>query len=126
MGGSIFSAGSLVGDSALNGQDSALYTPDVFYSSGPDNSNYTDEGQDPTGGSGGNFLGTLDAVVNDAFKAYTISQTPAQYRTISPQSPAALQARANAQSNVNTATLLKIGLIIAVAIGIYLIVKAVK
>ena len=123
MGGSIFSVGSILGDPPLTGQDSSLYTTDVFNSPGNDASQYTDSGQDPTSGSGGNFLSTLDSVVNDAFKAYSISQTPTYGRAISPQSPAALQIQANAARQKSTSQLIVIGGIIVVIVVLYMIFK---
>lgn len=126
MGGSIFSAGSLVGDSPITGQDSSLYTTPVFDSPGNDASQYTDAGQDPTAGTGGNFLSTLDTVVNDAFKAYTVASTPTSYRAAQPGSPAALQAQASlsqAKAQQQNTSLLLIGGIVIVALVLFLIFK---
>lgn len=123
MGGSIFSAGSLVGDSFLNGQDSSLYTPDVSISYPVDNSQYSDAGQDPTSGGGGDFLSTLAQVANDAFKAYTVSQTPTSYRAAAPGSPAYIAARATASQTQTTSTLLMVGGIVIVVVVLFFVFK---
>lgn len=126
MGGSIFSAGSLLGDSPITGQDSSLYTTPVFDSPGNDASQYTDAGQDPTSGSGGNFLSTLDSVVNDAFKAYTVASTPTSYRAAQPGSPAAIQSQAQAtalKSSQQNSQILLIGGILVVIVVLFLLFK---
>lgn len=123
MGGSIFSAGSLLGDGPISGQDSSLYTTDVFNSSGNDASQYTDSGQDPTQGNGGNFLSTLGTVVNDAFKAYSISQTPTSYRSAAPNSPAAIQASSAAATAKTTNTLIMFGGLIVIVVVLYVLFK---
>lgn len=122
-GGSIFSAGSLIGDSTITGQDSSLYTPDVSIDNPPDNSQYSDAGQDPTSGGGGDFLSTLGQVANDAFKAYTVSQTPTSYRAAAPGSPAAIAAKASAAKTQTTTTLLLVGGIVIVALVLYFVFK---
>ena len=123
MGGSIFSAGSILGDGPISGQDSSLYTPSVFDSPGNDSSQYSDAGQDPTSGSGGNFLSTLGSVVNDAFAAYQISQTPTSYRAANPNSPAAMQIRAQTAQQKTTSQLLIIGGVIVIVVVLYLVLK---
>jgi hypothetical protein len=80
-------------------------------------------GQDPTSGGGGNFLSSLSSVVDDAFKAYQISQTPTNYRAASPQSPAALQIQAQAAQSKSTSQMLLIGGIIAIILVLYLVLK---
>jgi hypothetical protein len=122
-GGSIFSAGSLLGDSSLNGSDSSLYTPDVSIDNPVDNSQYDDTGTDPTSGGGGDFLSTLSTVANDAFKAYTVSQTPTSYRAAAPGSPAAIAARAAAAKTNTSSTLLIVGGLVVVVVVLFLVFR---
>lgn len=127
---SIFSPGGMFDGGDIMGADYPSYMSDVQTDgswTAQDVSTYTDAGVDPTIGSGGNWLGTLGNVVNDAFKAYQIAQTPTSYRPAAPTSPAAIAARSQAtlanQQSSQKNNLMMFGVIIVVGIIIYLVVK---
>jgi hypothetical protein len=128
--GSLFGVGSILGDSSINGVNTNPYTctdscggsseGDII-GSPTDSSQYTDSGQDPTSKGGG--LSSLSHVIDDAFKAFTISQTPTSYRAASPQSPAGILARTQASTAQTQSTILTIGAIVIVIVVLFLIFK---
>lgn len=121
--GTLFSPGSILGDTSINGVNYDSYSPDVSIDNPPDASQYTDAGTDPTSGGGGDWAATLGTVVNDAFSAYQIAQTPTAYRAASPGSPAAIAAKAQATQAKTQSTLLMIGGIIVVIVVLYFVFK---
>lgn len=121
--GTLFSASSIMGDSAINGVNSDLYQTDVSIGSPVDNSQYSDAGQDPTSGGGGDWASTFSTVVNDAFKAFSVAQTPTSYRAASPNSPAAIQATAAATASKQQSQMIMFGGIIVVLIVLYMLFK---
>lgn len=125
--GTLFSSGTLLGDTPLNGADQSGYFSSVDTSFVPvDNSTYTDAGQDPSGGSGSpNFLTGLDTALSDAFKAYAIAQTPPNQRNaVIKQSLTPAPAQAAKAAQTKTLTYLAVGLVIV--IGLYFLIKAAK
>jgi len=119
----MFGLDGMFGNPTISGANADTYAPNVSIGNPPDNSQYTDYGQDPESGGGGDWASTLGVVVNDAFRAYQISQTPTPYRAAAPGSPASIQAVAAAQAAKTQNTVMVLGVIVILGIILYMLFK---